>query len=126
MRAHADPADFSLTPDHKGGTPRQINGVYSESLIDTISLRYFSFLVEKNGKGITVFVEVFLALEETVNLLGGYEYDTGVYLREFAVSGLKLSQLVLAVRSPGTADKYQDERLAAVVGEADSPAIHIR
>jgi len=126
MRAHSDPADFPLTPDHERCAPRQIDGVYSKGLIDTIGLRYFSLLVEKKGKRIGVFPDVFLPLEKPIDLLCGYEHDACIASGEFVVSGLKLSQLLLAVWSPGAADKHKRQRPTAVIGKAHDPAIGIR
>jgi len=63
MRAHADPTDVPLTPDHERCAPRQMDGVYSKGLIDTIGLRYFSLLVEKKGKRIGVFSDVSFPLK---------------------------------------------------------------
>ena len=60
-----------------------------------------------------------LAFEPTVDFLRGDEYDGSPAFLKFVVSRLKLSQLNVAVGSPGSTDKYQHERLAAVVGEAE-------
>lgn len=123
VRAHADPADFSLTPDDKRRTPREIDGVYSESLIDTIGTRYLSLLIEQDAERVGVFLDVLLSLEEPVDLLRCYEYNACVALCELGVSGLKLSQLVLAVRSPCAADEYKRNRLSAIIGKPHDRAI---
>ena len=123
VRAHTDPADISVTPDNKRRAPREIDGVDSESLIDTIGTRYLSLLIEQDRKRAGVFLDVLLSLEEPVDLLSCYEHNACVALCELGISGLKLSQLVLAVRSPCAADEYKRNMLFAIIGKPHDPAI---
>ena len=117
MRTHGDPADFPLTPDNKSRTPSKIDGVDSDRLVDTIGSRYLALLIEQDGKRVGVFVDVFLSFGKPIDLLRRYEHNGCVAFREFGVSGLQLSQLVPAVRSPGAADEYKRNRLSAIIGK---------
>jgi hypothetical protein len=62
---------------------------------------------------------VLLAFEPTVDLLCCDEDDGRASFLEFTVSRLKLSQLPVAVGSPGSTKEYEYKRFAAVVGQAD-------
>lgn len=126
MRTHADPADLPITPDNKRRTPREIDGVYSERLVDAVSPRYLSLFIEKNREGVGVSLNVLFSLEEPIDLLRGDEDHARVALGEFPVSGLKLSQLGLTVGSPGPANKHQRHRFAAVIRKPHDPAIGSR
>ena len=60
-----------------------------------------------------------LAFKPTVYLLRSDEHDSCPAFLKLTVSRLKLSQLFVAVGSPGSTEEYQHERLAAVIGEAE-------
>ena len=106
MRADADPGDSPTTVDNKRCTPREINRVDSDRLIDAVRARHRSRFVEQNRERIGVFLDVFFSAEETIDLLRCNKCDSGVAFFEFLVSRLELSQLIRAVGSPGAADEH--------------------
>ena len=106
MRADADPGDSPSTVDNKRCTPREINCVDSDRLIDAVRVRPRSRYVEQNRERIGVFLDVFFSAEETIDLLRCNKCDSGVAFFEFLVSRLELSQLIRAVGSPGAADEH--------------------
>src|SRR5262245_47793475 len=124
MRTHTDPTNFPLRPDNEGGSTRKIDRVDAEGLVDAISTRYFPAFIEKDWKWVGVFLHVFLTLKEPIDFLRGDEDDSCVVVRKFVVGRLKLSQLALTVWSPCSADKYEGDWFAAVLGKShDFPIV---
>ena len=84
-------------------------------MVHAVRMRDRARLVEDQRERILALLNVFSALEPAVDLLRG-DYDQGcAFFLEFVVGRLQLSQLVIAVRSPGSADEDDDERFAGVV-----------
>jgi hypothetical protein len=123
MRADADPGDSPITANNKRRAPRKVERVDTRRLVNAVRARYGSRFVEKDRGRISMFVDVFLTLEEPVNFLCCDECDSCIPFLEFFVSGLELSQLIRTVGSPGAADEDQYQRLSTVVGKAHCFAI---
>jgi hypothetical protein len=124
--AHTDPVDFPIASDNKRCAPREIDRVDPESLMHAESSRDLSLLVKENGKRIRVVFEVLLSFEEALDFLCSYEQHRRVALLEFLMSGLNLSQLVLAVRSPGATDENERHGPATVAGKPNNLPIDFR
>jgi len=92
-------------------------------MVDAIGARHLSRLIEYEGKGIFAFLDMLLTAENPLDLLRRNEDDGCVSPGEFLVRRLKLSHLISAVGSPGSAYENEGEGLAPVVREPDSPMI---
>ena len=126
MGADADPTNSPVVSDDKSGAAGEIDRVDSNRLMDAVSPSDLSLFIKKNRKGIRVLSDVFPALEEPIDFLRGYEGDAGIAPFKFAVSGLKLSQLLLTVRSPGTTYEHKRQRPIAIVGKPDDRTLVVR
>ena len=116
MRTDGDGADFSVTPDDERCAASDIVRIDAECMMNSVRARHLAGFVEQHRERILVLVDVLLAFEQAVNFLRRNEDDAGASFGEFIVRGLKLSHLAGAVRSPGAANEYNDQRFAAVVG----------
>ena len=126
MRAHRDRANFPFTPDNEQRSPGQVDRVDTDSLVHAVGSRHLSLFVEEDRKRIPAPVYVFFALEQAVDLLPRDEDHACIALREFLISGLKLSHLVYTVRSPGSTNENDHDRFAAKVRQPDDVPIHVR
>jgi hypothetical protein len=63
------------------------------------------FFIEEQWKWVFSLLNVLFAFEPSVNLLGNDEQNGRVALLELRISRLELSQLLVAVGSPGSSDE---------------------
>jgi hypothetical protein len=68
-------------------------------------VRHCARLIEQQWERVFALLNVLLAFEPTVDLLRCDEYDGSPAFLKFVVSRLKLSQLPVAVGSPGSTDE---------------------
>ena len=121
-RAHGDPTDLTAGGDYEGCGPRDVVCIHGQRVIHAVSVRHCAGFIEEYRERVFPLLNVLLAFEPTVDFLRGDEYDGRPAFLKFVVSRLKLSQLPVAVGSPGSTEEYQHERLAAVIGEAEHVA----
>ena len=89
--------------------------VHAQRVIHAISSRDFALFIEEHGERVLAFLNVFFAFEPPVDLLSGDEDYARAPFGEFVISRLELSQLPVAVGSPGAADEDDDGSLAAII-----------
>jgi hypothetical protein len=89
--------------------------IHAQRVIHPIRSRDFALFIEEHREGVVAFLNVFFAFEPAVDFLCCDKQDRCATFFEFVVSRLKLSQLPVAVGSPGAADEDNDRALAAII-----------
>ena len=86
-------------------------------MINAIGVCDRPLFVEKYRKRVLSFFDVFFSFEPAVDLLRGDEDEGYASFLELVVRRLELSQLSVAIGSPGPTDKDQHQRLTEEIRE---------
>jgi hypothetical protein len=115
LRADGDVANLTVAGDHERRAARNIVGIDTKCVMNTVGSRDSAGFIEEHGERISALLDVLLALKQSVDFLSCNEDDGCASLREFVVSGLKLSHLARAIGSPGATNKNEYEWFSAVI-----------
>src|SRR5208337_3290751 len=89
---------------------RNVHGIHAERMMKPVSLGDGTILIQQNRKRDGMLLQEFPRLPCAIAFFGCHECHLRSCRFDFLFSRLKLSHALHAVRSPGPAQKLQDQR----------------